>query len=148
MSDPTKYDDTIDSRDVITRLEVLLEELRDEFDELISTGEIPEDADFEAWCSDQADDSDARLCDEANEHKVLSDLAEQCEGYGDWAHGETLIRDSYFSTYCEELAEEIGAIDPDAKWPLNCIDWEAAADALKIDYTSLDFDGVDYWMRA
>lgn len=29
--------------------------------------------------------------------------------------------------YAEELAEELGLIPLGAKWPLNCIDWEAAA---------------------
>lgn len=49
--------------------------------------------------------------------------------------------------YAETLAEDIGAIDRNAGWPLMHIDWEAAADALKMDYRQVDYDGVAYWMR-
>lgn len=83
------------------------------------------------------------------ELKVLTTLAEEAEGYAsDWTHGEALIRDSYFETYARELADDIGAINKDATWPNDCIDWERAADELKMDYTSVDFDGVDYWVRS
>jgi len=77
----------------------------------------------------------------------LRKVAEQAEGYGDWEYGEGLIRDSYFETYAQELAEDTGAISRDANWPLNKIDWEAAADELKIDYMEVEFDGVSYWIR-
>jgi hypothetical protein len=58
-----------------------------------------------------------------------------------------LIRDSYFEDYARQLAEDIGAIDSKASWPNNHIDWEDATDALKQDYTEVDFDGVSYWIR-
>jgi antirestriction protein len=57
------------------------------------------------------------------------------------------VRDSYFKDYAVELAEDIGAIDPDATWPTNRIDWDAAADDLKIDYTTVEYDGTTYWYR-
>jgi len=65
----------------------------------------------------------------------------------DWPHGATLIRDSYFKEYAQDFAEEIGAIDRDLSWPNDCIDWEEAAKELQMDYSSIDFDGVDYWIR-
>lgn len=87
--------------------------------------------------------------EEIAELKNLQSLADEAEGYApDWKHGEALIRDSYFETYAQELADDIGAIKADAGWPNNFIDWEAAADALKQDYTSVDFDGVEYWIRS
>lgn len=61
--------------------------------------------------------------------------------------GVTLIRDSYFENYAQELAEDIGAIGHDLQWPLYHIDWEAAANSLKMDYTLVAFDGVEYWGR-
>lgn len=77
----------------------------------------------------------------------LKSLAEEAEGYSaDWNYGQALIRDSYFEEYAQQLAEDIGAIHRPA-WPCDHIDWEAAADALKMDYTQIDFDGVDYWIR-
>lgn len=36
--------------------------------------------------------------------------------------------------FAQNLAEDIGAIDEDAAWPNNCIDWERAARELEGDY--------------
>jgi antirestriction protein len=117
MPEVTNYADIIDSREVIERIE-----------ELESDCEITED--------------------EAVELAALRALAAEAEQYAaDWRYGEALIRDSYFVTYAQELAEEIGAIQSDAQWPATCIDWERAARELRIDYTSVDFDGVTYWVR-
>jgi hypothetical protein len=78
----------------------------------------------------------------------LKALAEEAgEDSRSWADGITLIRDTYFEDYAQELAEDIGAIDPKAGgWPLNCIDWGRAAEELKVDYQCVSFDGEDYWM--
>lgn len=118
-------DDFIESRDIIERIDELLE--------LKSSAEEDDD---------ELDD------DYQQELDVLLDLKDQAEGCADWSCGETLIRNSYFEEYAEQLAEDIGAISRDLQWPLDHIDWEAAADALKMDYTSVDFDGVEYWIRS
>ena len=65
----------------------------------------------------------------------------------EWEFGLGLIDVDYFTEYAEQLAGDIGAIDPNAVWPLNYIDWEAAADALKSDYTTVEFDGQEYLYR-
>jgi hypothetical protein len=148
-------DDVIDSRDVIARIE----ELRDEREALVdalteATDELAnadEDADREAMQT-AIDDARQEVADwdeeNAEELKQLQAVAEQAEGYAsDWRHGATLIRESYFKTYAQELADDIGAIDRNAAWPLSHIDWEAAADELKSDYTSIDYDGTEYWVR-
>ena len=114
-------DDIIDSHDIIERIAYLENAL-----------DVPEN------------DRDE---DEARELAALRNLAEQGETFEDWQYGVALIRDSYFVTYAEELAEDIGAIDRNASWPLRHIDWEAAADELQTDYTSVEFDGVTYWAR-
>lgn len=51
------------------------------------------------------------------------------------------------SPHAQELADDIGAIDRNATWPCNCIDWDEAAEQLQQDYTEVDFDGVTYWVR-
>jgi len=114
-------DDIIDSHDIIERIAYLENAL-----------DVPEN------------DRDE---DEARELAALRNLAEQGETFEDWQYGVALIRDSYFVTYAEELAEDIGAIDRNASWPLRHIDWEAAADELQTDYTDVEFDGVTYWAR-
>lgn len=121
-------DKVIDSRDVIERIQYLEDE-RDQ---------IEDEEEREAWTED----------DEGKELAALKALADEAEGCGDWAHGETLIADSYFTEYAEELASDIGVYDPhNVRWPYTCIDWENAADELKQDYTRVDFDGETYWIR-
>ena len=129
----TKYDDVIDIRDVIARVE----ELREERDE---SGETADH-----WAVENADD--------AEELAVLEALLLECKGAGgdeqwegDW-YPATLIRDSYFEDYAQELADDIGAVNSNASWPNNCIDWERAARELQMDYTSVEFDDVTYWTR-
>jgi len=36
----------------------------------------------------------------------------------------------------------------DQRWPLNHIDWEAAAEELRQDYTTFTCDGMTYLARA
>lgn len=66
----------------------------------------------------------------------------------EWRHGETLIADGYFEDYARELADDIGAVKGSKAWPLTCIDWEKAARELQMDYTSVSYQGKDYWFRS
>ena len=97
---------------------------------------------------EELEGQDERDEDETAELAALKNLAEQAEGYGAWNYGETLIRDTYFKQYAQELADDIGAIPSGLSWPCTCIDWDRAVRELKHDYMSVDFDGVEYWMRA
>jgi antirestriction protein len=60
----------------------------------------------------------------------------------------TMIPESDFVEYAQELAYDIGAIHQDASWPSNCIDWERAARELKMDYTSVEVNGIKYYFRS
>lgn len=110
----------IDSRDLLKRLE----ELRDE--KAVAT-EANEEFD--------EDSAEELAAIEAIEDELSSD-------------GETLIREDCFEDYARELAEDIGAISGNESWPLNCIDWERAAEELRQDYTSLQFGDFSYYMRS
>jgi tetrahydromethanopterin S-methyltransferase subunit B len=147
-------DDVIDSRDVIERI-AELESERQDLTDALTTAQTEYFDTLESRTDDAKqtlDDAQQALdeWDEENgaELKALQALADEASGSPDWKYGETLIRDSYFEEYAQELAEDIGAIKTDASWPNNHIDWEAAADALKQDYMSVEFDGVEYWIRA
>ena len=156
-------DNVIDSRDVIARIEELEEERQDLVDELDSAKESRADAEdpTSALADDTAELTELENAvnlaedaitdwdeDNADELKALKNLAEEAGSSPDWEYGESLIRDSYFTDYAQQLADDIGAIDRNANWPVNCIDWEQAAEQLKADYFSVDFDGVEYWIRA
>lgn len=119
--------DIIDSRDVIARIAKLENERAAQ----------PNKHDRKIW--DRSDDGE--------ELAKLRALDSEGEGCADWKHGETLIRYSYFEEYARQLAEDLGCIKSDAAWPANCIDWERAARELQMDYSSISFDGVEYWIR-
>lgn len=99
-------------------------------------------------------DSDPDTAADADELRqaidALTDAIEAVEdGSGESAKdGVTIIRDDDFEDYARELAEDIGAIQSDAGWPMDYIDWERAADALKMDYSSITLGGYEYWVRA
>lgn len=166
----SNMDDVIDSRDVIERigeLESLIadEEISEEngaTPQLDENGKTREQIATCGECGKSWNDAlitsrtpaPSSRCPYENIHeeiaelKTLQALAEEAEGYApDWKYGEALIRDSYFETYAQELADDIGAINKDQNWPNNCIDWEEAARQLQQDYTSVEFDGVTYWIR-
>ncbi|WP_104183791.1 hypothetical protein [Mycobacterium avium] len=92
--------------------------------------------------------------DDREDRDELEKLLGELRGYGgnhqwegDW-YPVTLIRDSYFETYAQELADDIIEPSPSkASWPFNHIDWEAAADELRIYYATVDYNGVTYWYR-
>ena len=116
--------DIIDTRDIISRIE--------ELDNL---------------------ESEDITHDEVQELVTLKTILKELEGNGgdeqwrgDW-YPITLIRESHFKDYAQELAEDCGMIPADAQWPNNCIDWVQAARELRMDYTSTDIDGVEYFYR-
>lgn len=137
---PELGQDIIDSRDVIERLEELENAATDEANDLGCTacgegsgpdGEIP------------------ALCDEcADELRMWRDFTDQgSSASADWEYGEAFILESYFTTYAQQLADDIGAVDAKADWPNAYIDWEAAAEALQGDYSSIEVDGYTYYAR-
>ena len=159
------YQDVIDSRDVIGRIEELESDLQDGYDgqheeaqglwenwlndhDTDAADEPPKPPEFEDWVSAAAGDTGADLYAEALEYTALKALADEADGCGDWKYGELLIRESYFEAYAQALADDLGYIKPELSWPYNCIDWERAARELQMDYTSVDFDGVAYLIRS
>lgn len=118
--------ETIDSRDIIARIE----ELR-----------------AEREASDDSEQWDVDNMQEATELHALEMLQDEAEGYAaDWHHGEILIRDSYFTDYAREMLEDCGTIPRDLPSWVE-IDWKATARNVRADYTAVDFDGVTYWIR-
>lgn len=119
-------DVVFDSRDVIER-----------FDELEAT-----------FTDDDGDMEFGDMVDEKAEYETIKALIDEMDtGDNDWPYGLALIRDDYFEDYARELAVDIGAIDAEASWPNSYVDWEAAARALQMDYTSVEILGETYWYR-
>jgi hypothetical protein len=137
--DISNHDDTIDSRDIIERFEEL------EADRENAVGDVGAEQENNALAEwDQSSDG--------LEYAALKTLLDDIKGQGgdeqwrgDW-YPITLIRDTYFVEAMQELLEDIGDI-PHHMPSYLVIDWDATANNLKQDYTSVDFDGVTYWVR-
>jgi hypothetical protein len=122
--------DIIDVRDIIERVEELENEMQ---------GEIP---DGTTWADTDEAAELAKLV------AILSDLAgnggdEQWRG--DW-YPVTLIRDSHFTDYAQELCEDIGDVPRNLPHYI-AIDWEVTARNIRMDYTPTEINGVTYWYR-
>lgn len=143
----TNSEDLINTTDIIDRIaelqekEQIIAEARHAFAQVAESPEELDAAQSELDAANQDFDEEAR-----EELKSLRGMAEQGDGYGDWASGEVCIRDSYFTQYAQEICQDIGDLPHDLPGYL-VIDWDATAYNLKVDYTCLDFDGVKYWMR-
>lgn len=92
--------------------------------------------------------------EEWDERKALRAVLDELEGQGgdeQWRgawYPITLIADSYLEDYARETADDLyGAEMRAAHWPFSYIDWEAATDAFRMDYTSIEIDGLTYWYR-
>jgi hypothetical protein len=128
MSDEITNDaEVIDSRDVIARIE-----------------------DLE---SRKADNDETLTEEELSELSALQSLAAEAEPYApDWRYGAQLVRHDYFTSHIEELINDCYEMPADfntGAWPWRHmkIDFEAAADEAKVDYTEVEFSGVTYFIR-
>lgn len=137
MSEDLRGQGIIDSRDCIARLSEL-EDLRQE-------GTLTE-ATEESWTGPDGTIFDFDIWDNEleEEYLELKDIEETIDG---WKDGVTLINDNYFEDYTREFASDIGAISDENAWPCCHIDWEAAADSLKQDFTQVEFGGETYYVK-
>ena len=131
----SKYDDIIDIRDVITRVEHLRQ--------------LHEPKPVDLGPNDNWQDQDTLFAELTELETLLDDLKDSGgdeRWEGDW-YPSTLIRDSYFKDYAQQYAEDVGAIRDDVHWPCTCIDWDQAARELQMDYSATEFNGMTYWYR-
>lgn len=129
--------DVIDVRDVIARVE----ELRAEKEDAEHDDDGNRRTGYE-WASDATDDAEELTALES----ILSDLCgnggdEQWEG--DW-YPVTLIADHYFETYMDDMLEDCGDLPKNLPFYLRVV---VDYDALKMDYTTTEIDGNEYYYR-
>jgi hypothetical protein len=116
-----------------------LDESEEEFGETIGK--------YHYWITDtQA--SNFEDPEDSKEYESLKALADEASDYSsDWNYGETLIRYDYWRTYVQELLEDCGDIPANIPHYIE-IDWQATARNIAVDYTTVSFDGVDYYIRS
>lgn len=155
--DISNSEDILDSRDIIERINELERE-RDNWQEDNELPDyIPGDSEkdlerikAEKWTDEQSDKwTEWDESEEGEELKALLKLQDEAEGYAsDWIYGATLIRKTYFVEYCKDLVNDIGDMPKNLPGYIeNNINWQGVADDLEIDYTEVDYDGVEYLVR-
>lgn len=153
----------LDTRDLIARFEELeseREDLQTEFDDADADVTLASHGggDVSGELVEARDNAEKALAewdaDNGEEFKAIESFLDEMKGYGgdeqwrgDW-YPVTLIREDIFPEYAEELAEDLhGDAVRDAQWPFDCIDWEKAADRLRIDYGSATYGTTEYLYR-
>lgn len=143
----------LDTRD----LEDRRQELEDELETLKSAVTEAEEA-FAAADDEDRDDAEIDLefarralrdWDDENrdEFDALNSLRDEFD-HRSWRDGITLIPEDNFEDYARDYAEDLYGNDiRKASWPFNCIDWKQAADALRMDYSSVEYEGTTYLYR-
>lgn len=83
----------------------------------------------------------------ADEQKELAELEELESEVSEWSDGNTLIPESEFTDYCRELLEDCGDIPKNLPHYV-VVNWDATADNIKADYSTVNFQGETYLYRA
>ena len=132
-------DDYFDSRDVISRLEEIDDEI----------------AQMKAWIKESTDDDPSQYIDDLAElkaeRKALRKLRDEASDgtIPDWEYGETFFHEDYFEEAMREQVKEDSCYLPNdlVWWIEDAIDWEKVADVLRQDYTEFSFRDATYLAR-
>lgn len=138
-----------------SEIQARLEELESRLSDILQSGDISalsefagidegdltlEEFDLDDWCGG----SDPEASD-GHELAALRQLALDAGACSGWGLGALVEDSGEFEEYARETAQGMhGNVDD---WPFNCIDWERAADQLREDYKSTEFNGRTYLIR-
>ncbi len=136
MVNVSNTDDVIDSRDVIERIE----ELEAERTTFVEDEDDEQSEEIRSLLKDWDEENGEELT-------ALKNLADEgANESSDWTYGEALIREDYFTEYAQQLVEDISDLPSNMPGYI-VIDWEQTAENLKVDYSTIDFDGETYYIR-
>lgn len=139
------FSNVVDTRDIEERIEELtadkelleetLEDLENDDDDVAESDIADATQELEDW--DNGEDG--------QELKNLLALRADVNS-PEWEYGLSLIHENYFTEYCEEMLKDCGEIPQDIPSYL-VIDWEATAENLMVDYSSVEYDGDTFYYR-
>lgn len=128
ISNQDPYIDGQEATAEINRLKDELDEKTDERNEAEAEGKSIE------WLEEELDDIQLEL-------KPLLELEENLTYFSLWA--VQFIREDEFENYCERFAIDCGDISEESG-VYAYVDWERYADGIRIDYTSITYNGEEY----
>lgn len=103
------------------------------------------------WLNSELDNVkrvDERIVELSEELETLSAFASDGEGLRGWSDGIDLINDGDMECYAKEYAQDLYGETALVEWPFMNIDWEQAADDLKLDMTCIEFDDTTFYTKA
>lgn len=114
-------------------------EEREEWEEKVETleNELEELADKLTAAQDSFND---------DEQKELAELESLSEEVSEWKDGATMIPESKFTDYCQELLVDTGDLPKDLPHYIE-IDWDKTANNLSADYSEVEYQGTTYLVR-
>lgn len=139
---------TINSRDIIARLEELKDAKQDILDRVRDAETLIESTDDDELESlnSELEEWDDEYGDELASLTEINDEGESCSS--EWTHGETLISSDYWVEYCKQLCEDIGDIPRGGFPSYIAIDWERTAENISADYTTVSINETEYYIRS
>jgi hypothetical protein len=144
LSDITnkQYPNSGDIRKLIDEARDRVSEHEDWTDDKPNRTDFATDEEYDQAIAEWKDDEpDADGIENAREVlKEIGDLENDLPTYD-----EQLIRDDCFEDHAQQIAED--CFDIPSGWPCCHIDWEAAANALKHDYSCIEIGGTDFYYR-
>jgi len=145
--EPVPGDNIIDSRDLIS----MYEDLNEEHEDLLANVERLEEEANDLYHKELLEAAREELKEWEEEHleelETLQAVIEEGESISsEWRHGTTLIHEHYFVDYAMDLGRDIGVISDFNSWPARHIDWEAAAEELKMDYDLIRYGEHRYYI--
>lgn len=147
---------TIDTRDLKEKREELQQQILDDFNEKFET----EFDDFDEITLERLDIDDFEemgrdTIEEFTDYwKPEYRMIEEIDGIesevgNEFDYGCTLIPESDFTKYCEDLVQDVGDLPKGIpSYIRNNIDWDGVAEDLKVDYSELQYEGETYLYRA
>ncbi|RPJ30102.1 MAG: hypothetical protein EHM17_00370 [Verrucomicrobiaceae bacterium] len=118
-----------------------LEDERDQFlDETCEEAGIDEDHDDYNNLREETAEVWEKQQPEGQEYAKLIDIIEEV-GSADF-----LIHESHFSDHVREMLEDGGDVPKKLAWYIE-IDWEATAENIRSDYSTIEIDGQTYYYR-
>lgn len=138
------HSDTLD----LSELESMRDDMIEEAVEMIEEegGDVDADLDaLESFINDDENDALIGRVDAECEY-LIGDAREVQEFIDALGADETAIHEGNFAEYAKTFAEDVRGIDVD-EWPFAHINWDEAAEGLKMDFQSHTFDGVEYYFR-
>lgn len=137
----------LDTRDLAKRQEELQSEL-DSLQEAIE--EANEPADNGEYGSDEADElaqAEQELEEWQEEYQQELDELNSLENeLSEWSEGNTLIPESEWVDYVQDLLTDIGDLPRNIPWYI-AIDWEKTAENIAQDYSLVTYQKEDYYVR-